>query len=86
MAASTSDAEARRSEHITAAEDSCDLPPDGRRAAFDADVGTHADEFLDMHEAVLEDVFGDLRRAFALGGEGHILRLHIGREAWIFLG
>ncbi len=39
-----------------------------------------------MHEAVLEDVFGNERRAFGLGGEGHVLRLHVGGEAGILLG
>ena len=39
-----------------------------------------------MHEAVFEDVFRDERGAFALGGEGHVLRLHVGREAGVFFG
>ena len=39
-----------------------------------------------MHEAVFEDVFGDGGCAFGLGGEGHELGLHIGREAGVFFG
>ena len=37
-----------------------------------------------MHEAVLKDVLGDHRSAIRLGGQGHVLRLHIGGEAGIF--
>ncbi len=39
-----------------------------------------------MHEAVFEDVFGDDRGAFGLRHEGHVLGLHVGGEAGVFLG
>src|SRR5271155_1799734 len=49
-------------------------------AAFDLDIGAHAHKFLRVHEAVLEDILGDDRRACGLRGERHVLRLHVGRE------
>ncbi len=39
-----------------------------------------------MHEAVLEDVFGDGGGAFGLGGERHELGLHVGGEAGVLFG
>ncbi len=39
-----------------------------------------------MHEAVFEDVFGDGGGAFGLGGEGHVLGLHVGGEAGVLFG
>ena len=44
-------------------------------AAFDFDVGAHAHQFLRVHEAVLENIFGDDGRAFGLRGQRHELRL-----------
>jgi hypothetical protein len=58
---------------------------DGGGTAGDGDVGAHADELLDVHEAVFEDVFGDGAGAFGLGAEGHELGLHVGGEAGILL-
>ena len=59
---------------------------DGGGAAVDGDVGAHAVEFLDVHEAIFKDVFGDGGGAFGLGGEGHELGLHVGGEAGVLLG
>ncbi len=39
-----------------------------------------------MHEAILEDVLGDGGGAFGLGGEGHVLGLHVGGEAGVLFG
>ena len=72
------------------AHDGCGLQgafaADCGRASGDGDVRAHADEFLHMHEAVFEDVFGDGAGAFSLGGEGHVLGLHVGREAGVLFG
>ena len=54
--------------------------------AADGDVGAHAVELADMHEAIFEDVFGDDGGAFGLGHEGHVLRLHVGGEAGELFG
>src|SRR5208283_787954 len=59
---------------------------DGGGAALHGDGGSHAVEFLDVHEAVLEDVFGDGGCAVGLRGEGHELGLHVGGEAGELLG
>src|ERR1035438_1717067 len=48
---------------------------DYRPAAFNLNVRAHADEFLGVHEAVLENVFRNDRRAFGLRGERHELCL-----------
>src|SRR5208283_1711925 len=57
---------------------------DDGAAAFNLDIRAHANQFLRVHEAVLENIFRDDRRAGGLGGERHVLRLHIGGEAGIF--
>ena len=62
------------------------LAADGGGAAVDGDVGAHAVKLLNVHEAVLEDVFGDGGGAFGLGGEGHVLGLHVGGEAGVLFG
>ena len=62
------------------------LAANNRAASFDLDVRSHAHEFLRMHEAILENVFGDDRGAFGLSSQRHVLRLHIGGEARIFFG
>ncbi len=62
------------------------LAAHGGGAAVDSDVRSHAVEFADVHEAVLEDVFGDGGGAFSLRREGHELGLHVGGEAGVFLG
>src|SRR5260370_20669563 len=62
-----------------------------RRAAndsatgVDGDIRAHADHFGGVEEAVLKDGFGDDGGAFGLRGQGHVLRLHVGGEAGIFL-
>src|SRR6267142_1918025 len=55
-------------------------------AAVDGNVGAHADHLAGVEVAVLEDRFGDDGSSFGLGGEGHVLGLHVGGEAGIFLG
>src|ERR1700722_19674844 len=45
-----------------------------------------ADQLLHMHEPVLEDVFADLADALGLRSESHVLGLHVGGKAGIFLG
>ena len=62
------------------------LAADGGGAAGEGDVRAHADEFLHVHEAVLEDVLGDAAGSFGLGGEGHELGLHVGGEAGVLFG
>jgi hypothetical protein len=62
------------------------LAADGGGAALDGDAGAHAVELLDVHEAIFEDVFGDVGGSIALGGEGHELGLHVGGEAGEFFG
>ena len=59
---------------------------DDGAAAFDFDVCAHADQFLGVHEAVLENIFGDDRSAFGLRGQRHELRLHVGGESGKFFG
>jgi hypothetical protein len=54
--------------------------------AVDADVGAHATEFEDVHEAVLEDGFLDERDSASLGHQGHELCLEVGGKAGEFLG
>ena len=85
-AASTSDAEARRSLSQDGGGAQRSLAADDGAAAFDLDVRAHADQFLRVHEAVLENVFGDDRGAFGLRRQRHELRLHVGGEAGILLG
>ena len=54
--------------------------------ALDFNVRTHADQFLSVHEAVLENIFGDDRRAFGLRGQRHELGLHVGGKSGKFFG
>ena len=58
----------------------------GGGASIHLDVGAHADQFLHVHEAILEDVFADLAYAFSLRGKRHVLGLHVGGKAGIFFG
>src|SRR6202051_2125913 len=58
----------------------------GGGAAGDGDVRAHADQLVDVHEAIFKDIFGDGGGAFGLGGEGHELGLHVGGEAGVLLG
>ena len=53
---------------------------------MDGDVRAHAVELADVHEAVLEDVFGDGAGAFGLGHQGHELGLHVRGETGVFFG
>src|SRR5450830_638909 len=53
---------------------------DYRRVSGDLDVGAHALQLERVHEAVLENGFGQYRRAARDAVERHELRLHIGRE------
>ncbi len=55
-------------------------------ATIDLDVRAHADEFLHMHEAVFEDVFGHEADAIGLCRKGHVLSLHVGGEAGVLFG
>ena len=55
-------------------------------AAVERDVGAHALELGDVHEALREDGVGDDADAAGLGEERAHLRLHVGREARIRLG
>src|SRR5258708_21027479 len=55
-------------------------------AAVNGNVGTHADHFAGMEVGVLKNGFGDDGSSFGLGGEGHVLGLHVGGEAGIFFG
>src|SRR5271163_354027 len=55
-------------------------------APIDLDIRSHAVEFLSMHIAILENVFGEKAGALGLGCQSHVLRLHIGRETRIFFG
>ena len=57
-----------------------------RAPSFDLDVRAHAHHFQRVHEPVLENVFRDDRRALGLGGQRHVLRLHVGGEAGILFG
>src|SRR5260370_42419211 len=40
-------------------------------AAIDGDIRAHADHFASVHEAILENGFGDDRGSFGLCGQGH---------------
>ena len=71
---------------MTAADCSGVLPRTVAVRPLHGDVRAHAVELLHVHEAVLEDVFGDGGGAFGLGGEGHELGLHVGGEAGVLLG
>ena len=62
------------------------LAADGSVAALHRDVGPHAVELANVHETIFKDVLGNRGGAFGLGGEGHVLGLHVGGEAGIFLG
>ena len=53
---------------------------------FERDVGAHALELGDVHEALREDGFGDDADAVALAKQRAHLRLHVGGKAGIRLG
>src|SRR5207249_11959402 len=57
-----------------------------RSRAVDANVRAHTHQFARVHEPVFENVFGNDRSPNSLGHQGHVLRLHVGREPWILLG
>ena len=79
----TREAEARRS-RLDGGRRERSLAAHGGGASFNFDIGAHAHQFLDVHEAILKDVFGPAG-AFGLRGKRHVLRLHVGGEARIFL-
>jgi hypothetical protein len=56
------------------------------RFAVHFDIRAHADQLAHVHEAILEDVLFHRGGAFGLGGQGHVLRLHVGGEAGVFFG
>src|SRR5579863_1708543 len=62
------------------------LAADDGAATFDFYVGSHADQFLSVHETVFENIFGDDRRAFGLREQGHELGLAVGGEAGMLFG
>ena len=55
-------------------------------AAVDGDMRTHAHHFAGVEETVLKNSFGDDGGSVGLRGEGHVLGLHVGGEAGVFLG
>ncbi|MNY40234.1 hypothetical protein D3C86_1749610 [compost metagenome] len=59
---------------------------DQRHLAVDLDLRAQAHQLVDMHEAVLEDGFGDLHRAIGNDIQRHELGLHVGRETRVFGG
>ena len=54
--------------------------------AIDLDVGAQAQQFVDVHEAVLEDRLADHAHAVGDAVHGHELGLHVGRECRIRRG
>ena len=52
--------------------------------ALNFDVRAHAYQFLGMHKAVFEDVFGDDGCPFGLRCQRHVLRLHVSGKPRIF--
>lgn len=56
---------------------------DDGSGAFEGDLGSHAVEFRDVHEALGEDGFGDDADAWDGCVEGRELSLHIGGEAGV---
>ena len=54
--------------------------------AFEQHVGAHPKKFGHVHEAVLENGFGDVRLAFGLRHHRQELSLHVGGKAGILLG
>ena len=56
-------------------------PRHGGDVAFDPDIGAHAQEFRDMHEAVLEDRFLDMGSAVGRRHQRHELCLQIGGKS-----
>lgn len=59
---------------------------DDRRPAVDANVGAHALQLSDVHEAPLEDRLGDHRGALGLRHQRHVLGLHVRGEAGVRTG
>src|SRR3546814_10115516 len=54
-----------------------------RGVAFDPDVRTQAQQFLHVHETVLEDRLVDHAHAVGDAVHGHELRLHVGGESGV---
>jgi hypothetical protein len=59
---------------------------DNRLPSFDTDVSAHTGEFEGVHEAVLENRFGDEGDPLGLSHQRHELRLEIGGETGVFFG
>src|SRR5581483_1824474 len=55
-------------------------------SSFNLDVGAHAHQFLGVHKAILENVLRNHRSPVGLGGQRHVLRLHVGGKAGILFG
>src|SRR5581483_6601520 len=83
-AASTNDAEARKSEASTAAALSGVFPFTIARWPSIL-MFAHAHQFLRVHEPVLKNIFRHHRSPIRLGYQRHVLRLHVGGKAGIFL-
>src|SRR5208283_5496388 len=56
-----------------------------RAATINRDGGSHANHFAGVQESVFKDGFRDDGSTFGLRGKRHVLRLHVGGEAGIFL-
>ncbi len=80
-AAITSETEARRSVAITGAPFSAGTPSTMALSPSSFIRAPKSGQFLDMHEAVLENRLGDARGAFGAGHQRHELRLKVGRES-----
>src|SRR5437899_2593664 len=52
-----------------------------RDVAIDVNIGTHAREFWNMHEAVLENRLLDVRSSLCCCHEGHELCLQVGGKS-----
>ena len=59
---------------------------DDGAAAVDGNVCAHAHHLAGVEKAIFENGFGDDGSAVGLRSEGHVLSLHVGCEAGVFLG
>ena len=75
--ASTSAAEARRSEAITGAPDNLDRAFDNGAGSFDGDDCTHSLKFRNVHETIWINAFGNDGDAFCLRHQGNQLGLQV---------
>jgi hypothetical protein len=79
-------AEARKSVAITVAPSSFGDAGDEGRVAVDLDVGTEADQFHGVHEAVFENRFAHHGGALGDRVDGHELGLHVGGKGRVGRG